>query len=101
MIERYVFVSEVIEIRRDFYLIAASMFIHSRQTSLCVRLPRIKRVHLVFTSAYLAQVLNAIILLITVDMVKLLLRPATFADRPNGMVKMNMDLFLAYPAING
>ena len=32
MIKRYVFVSEVIEIRRDFYLIAASMFLHPRLT---------------------------------------------------------------------
>ena len=101
MIERQKAVVEVILIRSDFNLIAASMPIHSWQSRFRVRLPRINHVHPVFTRTHFAQILNTIILLITVDMVKLLLRPATFADRPNGMVQMNMDQFLAYPAING
>ena len=100
MVKRHVFVAEVIEIRRDFYLIAASMFIHSRQTSLCVRLPRIKRVHLVFTAGHFAQVLNTVIVLIAVNVVYLLLRPATFTNRPNGMVQKNMNQPLAHTAIN-
>ncbi len=99
--KRYVFIEEVILIRRDFYLIAASMFPHSRQSRFSIRLPRIERIHLVFTGAYFAQILNTIIVLIAVNMVYLLLWPATFADCPDGMVQMNMNLFLAYPAING
>ena len=101
MVKRYVFVSEVIEIRRHYYLKTALRFIHPRKSCLRIRFPCVEHVHPVFTRVHFAQILNTIILLITVDMVKLLLRPATFADRPNGMVQMNMDLFLAYPAING
>ena len=101
MVERQKAVAEVILIRSDFNLIAASVFIHPRKSCLRIRFPWVQHVHVVFTGAYFAQILNTVILLIPVDMVKLLLRPATFADRPNGMVQMNMDLFLAYPAING
>ena len=101
MVKRYVFVAEVIEIRRDFYLIAASMFIHSRQSRFRIRLPWVKHVHVVFTGAYFAQILNTVIVFVAVDMIKLLLRPTAFADSPDGMVQINMDLFLAYPAING
>ena len=101
MVERQIAVAEVLLIRSDFNLIAASVFIHPRKSCLRIRFPWVQHVHVVFTGAYFAQILNTVILLIPVDMVKLLLRPATFADRPNGMVQMNMDQFLAYPAING
>ena len=101
MIERQIAVAEVITIRRHYYLKTALRFIHPRQSRFRIRFPWVEHVHPVFTRTHFAQVLNTIIVLITVDMVKLLLRPATFADRPNGMVQMNMDLFLAYPAING
>jgi hypothetical protein len=42
-----------------------------------------------------------VILLIAVDVVYLLLRPATFTDCPDGMVQINNNQFLAYSAING
>ena len=101
MVERQIAVVEVILIRSDFNLIAASMPIHSWQSRFRIRLPRINHVHPVFTRAHFAQILNAVILLIAVDMVNLLFRPATFTDSPDGMVQMNMDLFLAYLTING
>ena len=101
MVERQIAVAEVIVVLPDFNPIAASVFKHPRKSCLRLRFPWVEHVHPVFTRVHFAQILNTIILLITVDMVKLLLRPATFADRPNGMVQMNMDLFLAYPAING
>ena len=101
MVERQIAVAEVIVVLPDFNPIAASVFIHPRKSCLRIRFPWVEHVHPVFTRAYLAQILNTIIVLVTVDMIKLLLRPAAFTDRPDGMVQMNMDLFLAYPAING
>ena len=101
MVKRHVFVSEVIAIRRDSYPIAAIVFIHPRQSGFSIRLPWVQHVHVVFTGAYFAQILNTVIVFVAVDVVKLLLWPTAFANSPDGMVKMNMDLFLAYPAING
>ena len=101
MVKRQIAVAEVILIRSDFNLIAALLFIHPRKSSPRVRLPRINHVHPVFTRAHFAQILNTIILLIAVNVVNLLFRPATFTDSPDGMVQMNMDLFLAYLTING
>ena len=74
---------------------------NTRQSRFRIRFPWVEHVHPVFTRTHLAQVLNTIILLIAVDMVNLLFRPATFTDSPDGMVQMNMDLLLAYLTING
>ena len=98
MVKRYVFVAEVIEIRRDFYLIAALPFKHPRQSRFRIRLPPMQLIHHVFTSAYLAQVLNTVIVFVAVDVVKLLLWPTAFADRPDGMVQINKNLFLTQTA---
>ena len=98
MIERQIAVAEMIAIRRHYYLKTALRFIHPRQSRFRIRFPWVEHIHLVFTRTYLAQVLNTIILLITVDMIKLLLRPATFTNRPNGMVQINKNLFLTQTA---
>ena len=74
---------------------------NTRQSRFRIRFPWVQHVHLVFTEAYFAQVFNTIIALIAIHMVNLLLRPATFTDRPDGMVQTNMDLFLAYLTIYG
>ena len=95
MVERQIAVAEVIFSLPDCNLIAASMFIHPWQSRFRIWLPWVQHVHLVLTGAYFAQILNTIILLITVDMVNLLFRPATFADRPNGMVQVNKNLSVA------
>ena len=100
MIERQKAVAEVIVFRRDSYPIAAIVFIHPRQSRFRIWLPRIKHVHLVFTAGHFAQVLNTVIVLIAVNVVYLLLRPATFTNRPNGMVQKNMNQPLAHTAIN-
>ena len=96
MVERQKAVAEVIAIRRDFYPKATSVFMHPWQSRFCIRLPWVQHVHVVFTAAYLAQILNTVIVLIAVDMVNLLLRPATFTDRPDGMVHRNINPSFIY-----
>ena len=100
MIERQIAVAEVIAVLPDFNSIAATVFIHPRKSCLRVRLPRIYHVHLVFTAAYLAQILDSIIVLVTVNVVYLLLRKTAFANRPDGMVQSNMNTSLVYLAVN-
>ena len=58
-----------------------------------------ERVQIVFTAAHRAQVLNAVVVLVAIYVVNLLLWPAAFADRPDGMVQTDKNLFLVYPAI--
>ena len=96
MVERHVFVAEVIVVLPDFNPIAASVFKHPRQPRFCIRLPWVQHVHVVLTAAYLTQILNTVIVLIAVDMVNLLLRPATFTDRPDGMVHRNINPSFIY-----
>ena len=95
MVERQIAVAEVIFSLPDCNLIAASMPIHSWQSRFRIWLPWVQHVHLVLTGAYLAQILNAIIVLIAVNMVNLLLRKTTIADRPDGMVQVNKNLSVA------
>ena len=64
-------VAEVIAFLPDFYSIAASVFIHSRQSRLRVRLPRIQRIHLVLASADFAQVPDVVVKAVAVDVVYL------------------------------
>ena len=74
MVERHVFIAEVITIRRHYYLKTALRFIHPRKSSPRVRLPWVNHVHLVFTIAHFTQILNTVILLIAVNVVNLLFR---------------------------
>ena len=71
MIECFVFVAEVIAVLRDFYPIAVSVFIHPRQSSLCVRLPRATLIQLILRLRHLAQVLDAVVKPVAVDVVNL------------------------------
>ena len=96
MVERQIAVAEVIVVLPDFNPIAASVFIHPRKSCLRIRLPRVEHIHVVLTAAYLAQILDSIIVLIAVDMVNLLLRPATFTNRPDGMVHRNINPSFIY-----
>ena len=100
MIERHKAVAEVVVSLRDFNLIVALFFTHPRQSRFRIRLPRVKRVHLVFTAGHFAQIFDTVILLVAIDVVYLLLRPATFTDRPDGMVKGNKNTFLVYFALH-
>ncbi len=100
MIERQIAVVEVILIRSDFNLIATPVFMHSWQSRFRIRLPWVKRVHLVLASADLSQVLDMVIVLIAVNMVNLLFRKRAFANSPDGMMQTNMNQPLAHTAIN-
>ena len=81
-----------------FYTKTTANKVHPRQARLCIRLPWINHVLLVFTCAYFAQILDTIVVLIAVDMVNLLLRKTALADRPDGMVQTNKDLSFTQPA---
>ena len=96
MVERQKAVAEVIVVLPDFNPIAASVFIHPRKSCLRIRFPWVEHVHVVFWLTYFAQILDSIIVLIAVDMVNLLLRPATFTDRPDGMVHRNINPSFIY-----
>ena len=96
MVERQIAVVEVILIRRHYYLKTALRFIHPRKSCLRIRFPWVEHVHVVFTRAYLAQILYSIVALVAVDMINLLLRPATFTDRPDGMVHRNINPSFIY-----
>ena len=100
MIERQIAVVEVIVVLPYFNPIAASLFIHPRKSCLRIRFPWVEHVHPVFTRAHFAQILNAVILLIAVDMVNLLFRKTAFANSPDGMMQTNMNQPLAHTAIN-
>ena len=100
MVKRQIAVAEVILIRSDLNLIAASMPIHSWQSRFRVRLPRINHVHPVFTRVHFAQILNTVIVLIAVNVVYLLFRKTAFANSPDGMMQTNMNQPLAHTAIN-
>ena len=52
-----------------------SMWVHPWQPRLCIRLPRVQHIQIVLTAAHLAQVLNAVVTLVAIDVVYLLRRP--------------------------
>ena len=68
------------------------------QSSLSIQHPWMEHVQIVFTAAHLAQVLNAVVVLVAIYVVNLLLWPAAFADRPDGMVQTDKNLSLAHQA---
>ena len=99
MVKCQIAVAEVIVVRRDFYPKAASLFIHPRKSCLRIRFPRVEHIHVVLTAAYLAQILNTIILLIAVNVVNLLFWKTTITDRPDSMVQINTNPSLVYITI--
>ena len=86
MVKRQVAVAEVITFLRDFYPIAASVFIHPRQTSVGVRLPRINHVHHILRLADLAKVLDFIIRRVEIYMVYLHRWKTAVMPSPDGCV---------------
>ena len=97
MIECHVAVAEEIDMLRDFYPIAASVFIHSRQTSVGVSLPRINHVPHVFRLIDLAQVLDVVVKPIPVDMVNLHRRKPPVVPSPDNVVRVE----IIFTAIDG
>ena len=98
MIERLVWVVE-----KDFFTMYSclkliSIWANPWQPRLCIRLPRVQHIQIVLTAAHLPQVLNAVVGLVTVDVVYLLRRPTALADRPDSMVQKNKNMSLVQTA---
>ena len=87
MIERLVFVAEMIVVLPDEYSIAASMIIHSWQSGVCVGLPRMNHVPHVLRLRHLAQILNSIIRRVEVYVVQLHRGKMPVMPSPDGTVK--------------
>ena len=86
MVERLEPVAEVIVVLPDEYSIAASMIIHSRQSGLCVWLPRMNHVPHVLRRRHLAQILNFIIRRVEVYVVQLHRGKMPVMPSPDGTV---------------
>ena len=93
MIERLKPVAEIIVVMRDFYSIATSVFIHPRQSSVGVRLPRINHVPHVLRRADLAQVFDAVVEASPVDMVNLHRRKPPVVPSPDYFVHLELTIF--------
>ena len=94
MIERLVWVVEINRFTIYTCLKLISIWVHPRQPRLCIRLPRVQHIQIVLTATHLAQVLNAVVTLVAIDVVYLLRRPTALADRPDSMVQINKELSL-------
>ena len=93
MIERLVFVAEMIVVLPDFYLIAVSMFTDPRQSGVCVWLPRMNHVPHVLRRADLAQVLDAVVAAVAVDVVYLHRRKPPVVPSPDYFVHLELTIF--------
>ena len=93
MIERLKPVAEEISFLRDYYPIATSVFIHSRQSSVNVRLPPINHVPQVFRVIDLAQVPDVVVEAVAIDMVYLHRRKPPVVPSPNDVVHLNKITF--------
>ena len=71
MIECLKPVAEMIVVLRDFYLIAAFAYAHSRQAGILIRLPLTMLIPQVLRLRYLPQVLDAVVEAVAIDMVYL------------------------------
>ena len=87
MIERLVFVAEVIGVIRNDYLIAAFLYFpHPRQSRLRVRFPLTMLISLILRLRYLPQVPDAVVEAVAVDVVNLQCRKTAVVPCPNGAV---------------
>ena len=93
MVECHEPVAEVIVFLPDAYLIAASMIIHPRQSSVGVRLPRINHVPHVLRRADLSQVPDVVVKPIPVDMVNLHRRKPPVVPSPDYFVHLELTIF--------
>ena len=86
MIECLKPVAEMIVVLRDFYLIAAFAYAHSRQAGILIRLPLTMLIPHVFRLADFAQVPDAVVKSVAVDVVNLQCRKTAVVPCPNGAV---------------
>ena len=98
MIERLVGVMEIAIFTTYPCLKHSFVWINPRQPRFRIRLPRVQHIQIVLTAAHFPQVLNAVVMLVAVDMVNLLRRPTALADRPDSMVQKNKKLSLVHTA---
>ena len=97
MVECLVFVAEMIAVMPDDNLIAVSMFIHPRQSGVCVWLPRVKCILLILASAHFSQVFDAVVKSVAVDVVNLQCRKTAVMPSPDCMMQEN----IIFTAIDG
>ena len=97
MIECNVLVAEEIFMLRKACLIAAFAYIHPWQSCLCVWLPRINPVPQVFRLIDLAQVLDAVVAAVAVDVVYLQRRKPPVVPSPDNVVRVE----IIFTAIDG
>jgi len=93
MIECNVLVAEEIFMLRKACLIAAFAYIHPWQSCLCVWLPRINPVPQVFRLIDLAQVLDAVVAAVAVDVVYLQRRKPPVVPSPDYFVHLELTIF--------
>ena len=90
MIERLVFVAEVIGVIRNDYLIAAFLYFpHPRQSRLRVRFPLTMLISLILRLRYLPQVPDAVVEAVAVDVVNLQRWKTAVMPRPDRFVHLN------------
>ena len=93
MIECYEAVAEEILMLRDAYPIVAFVFIHPRQTSPRVRLPRINYVSHVLRRRHLSQILDAIVKPVAIDVVNLQCRKTPVVPSPHRFMHLDNITF--------
>ena len=98
MIERLVRVVEMVHFTMYLCLILTTVRPYTRHARHDVWLPCQQCVQMVLRRRHLAQVLNTVVLLITIYVVNLPFWETTFADSPDGMVQTNKYLSLAQTA---
>ena len=79
-------VAEVIVVLRDFYSIAASVFIHPRQSRPCIRFPRINHVPHVLRLRHLTQVPDVVVEPVAVDVIYLQRRETAVVPCPDDVM---------------
>ncbi len=98
MIERLVRVVEIVFFSTNYRLKQSYTWTYARHTRHVVRSPWVQHVKIVLRRVHLAQVLNAVVMLVAVDMVYLLHWKAALADRPDSMVQKNKNMSLVQRA---
>ena len=93
MIECLEPVAEIIVVLRDAYPIAASMFIHPRQSRLRVWLPRINHVPHVLRLRHFAQVPDVVVEAVAVDVIYLQRRKPPVVPSPDYFVHLELTIF--------
>ena len=90
--ERLIVVTEIIAVWPDYYPIAIMVFPHPWQSSIFIRFPRMKLVHLVLAFADFAQIFDVIVKPIAVDVVNLHRRKPPVVPSPDYDVHLEFTM---------